>query len=67
MPFFVLNVTFISFIQSVLLYLLAAPTYAIMLASQNEKDVSGADVVFTAIQLGLVLSEFISDGQQWGK
>lgn len=66
-PFFVLNVTFISFMQSVLLYLLAVPTYAILLASQNEKDISGADIVFTAVQVALVASEFVSDQQQWGK
>lgn len=64
-PFFLLNITFISFIQSVLLFLLSAPTYAILLASQYEKEVSGADVMFTAIQLGLVLTEWFSDGQQW--
>ncbi|KAH6654347.1 hypothetical protein BKA67DRAFT_535673 [Truncatella angustata] len=64
-PFFVLNLTFISFMQSVLLFLLASPTYAIMLASQNEKDISVADLVFTAIELGLVASEWFSDQQQW--
>ncbi|KAK9425858.1 hypothetical protein SUNI508_12836 [Seiridium unicorne] len=64
-PFFILNVTFISFIQSVLLFLLAAPTYAILLASQHEQDISGADLFFTAIQLGLVATEWFSDQQQW--
>lgn len=66
-PFFILNVTFISFMQSVLLFLLSAPTYAILLASQHERDISGADLVFTIIQLGLVASEWVSDQQQWGK
>ncbi|KAI1074335.1 DUF1295-domain-containing protein [Whalleya microplaca] len=63
--FFVFNATFISFIQSVLLYLLAAPTYIILLASNFEKEVTTADFAFTAIELGLVLSEWFSDQQQW--
>jgi steroid 5-alpha reductase family enzyme len=65
--FFILNVTFISFIQSVLLFLIAAPTYAILLASQHEQEITLADMGFTALQLALVASEFISDQQQWGK
>lgn len=65
--FFLLNVTFISFIQSVLLFLIAAPTYAILLASQHEQQITLADLAFTAVQLGLVASEFVSDQQQWGK
>jgi steroid 5-alpha reductase family enzyme len=65
-PFFILNITFISFIQSVLLFLLAAPTYALLLASQHEKEISAVDIMFTATQLGLVLTEWFSDQQQWG-
>ncbi|ORY70160.1 uncharacterized protein BCR38DRAFT_333997 [Pseudomassariella vexata] len=63
--FFLFNVTFISFIQSVLLLLLATPTYAIMLAAQHEKDITAADLAFMAVQLGLVLIEWFSDQQQW--
>ncbi|KAH9898857.1 DUF1295-domain-containing protein [Xylariomycetidae sp. FL2044] len=63
--FFLFNVTFISFIQSVLLFLLAAPTYIILLSSEFEQRITPADVAFTAIQLGLILSEWISDQQQW--
>ncbi|KAI5926575.1 hypothetical protein F4810DRAFT_545012 [Camillea tinctor] len=63
--FFVFNVTFISFIQSILLFLLAAPTYVILLASEFEQGITTADLAFTAIQLGLVLSEWFSDQQQW--
>lgn len=65
--FFILNVTFISFIQSVLLFLLTSPTYTILLASRIEPSISQADIAFTAVELGLVLSEYISDGQQWGR
>ena len=35
--FFVFNITFISFIQSVLLFFLAAPTYIILVASTIEQ------------------------------
>ncbi|KAI0002818.1 DUF1295-domain-containing protein [Xylariaceae sp. FL0662B] len=63
--FFVFNVTFISFYQSVLLFFLAAPTYIILLASQFEKEATTADFAFTAIELGLILSEWFSDQQQW--
>ncbi|KAK8055467.1 Protein of unknown function (DUF1295) [Apiospora rasikravindrae] len=63
--FFIFNVTFISFIQSVLLFMLAAPTYVILLTTQHEPDLTTADVVFTSVQLLLVLSEWFSDQQQW--
>ncbi|KAH8673635.1 hypothetical protein BX600DRAFT_455838 [Xylariales sp. PMI_506] len=63
--FFILNVTFISFIQSVLLYFLAAPTYTILLASQIEQNVTPIDIAFTTVQLALVLIEWFSDQQQW--
>ncbi|KAI1659548.1 DUF1295-domain-containing protein [Daldinia decipiens] len=63
--FFLLNVTFISFIQSILLFFLAAPTYIILLSSNFEREVTAADIAFTAVQLGLILSEWFSDQQQW--
>ncbi|OTB08359.1 hypothetical protein M426DRAFT_316983 [Hypoxylon sp. CI-4A] len=63
--FFIFNITFISFIQSILLFLLAAPTYIILLASNFEQQVTAADLAFASIQLGLVLSEWFSDQQQW--
>ncbi|KAI1432933.1 DUF1295-domain-containing protein [Xylaria sp. CBS 124048] len=63
--FFIFNVTFISFIQSILLFLLAAPTYVIMLASTFEPNIGVTDLLFTGLELGLVLSEWISDQQQW--
>ncbi|KAI0024750.1 DUF1295-domain-containing protein [Xylariomycetidae sp. FL0641] len=63
--FFIFNVTFISFIQSILLFLLAAPTYIILLTSRFEQTVTAADLVFTGVQLALVTSEWFSDQQQW--
>lgn len=63
--FFVFNVTFISFIQSILLSLLAAPTYVILLTTQFEPEVTTADLAYFAIELLLILSEWFSDQQQW--
>ncbi|KAJ3942325.1 uncharacterized protein N0V96_007823 [Colletotrichum fioriniae] len=64
--FFLFNVTFISFIQSILLFAFsAAPAYSLLLASRIEPDLAASDYSFFAILAGLVLSEYISDGQQW--
>ncbi|KAI0481095.1 DUF1295-domain-containing protein [Xylariaceae sp. FL0804] len=63
--FFIFNVTFISFIQSMLLCALAAPTYIILLSSKFEPEITAADLAFAGIQLALVASEFVSDQQQW--
>ncbi|KAI1195610.1 hypothetical protein F5X97DRAFT_307821 [Nemania serpens] len=63
--FFIFNATFISFIQSILLYLLAAPTYIVLLASNIEPNIGMADLLFATAELGLVLSEWFSDQQQW--
>ncbi|KAI1402225.1 DUF1295-domain-containing protein [Hypoxylon fuscum] len=63
--FFIFNVTFISFIQSILLFALAAPTYIVLLTSNFEQEITAADIGFAAIQLGLVVSEWFSDQQQW--
>ncbi|KAI1427019.1 hypothetical protein F5Y12DRAFT_739538 [Xylaria sp. FL1777] len=63
--FSIFNATFISFIQNVLLYLLAAPTYIILLASNIEPTIGAGDIIFTITELALVLSEWFSDNQQW--
>ncbi|KAM3548808.1 hypothetical protein MY1884_009016 [Beauveria asiatica] len=63
---FLFNVTFISFFQSVLLFAFsAAPTYNILLTTRFEPEITKADWMYFYIILGLVLSEWISDGQQW--
>ncbi|PKK48567.1 hypothetical protein CI102_6267 [Trichoderma harzianum] len=63
---FIFNVTFISFIQSILLYLFSCvPAYVILLSSQFEPEVQAVDMVFAGVEILLVLSEWISDGQQW--
>jgi steroid 5-alpha reductase family enzyme len=63
--FHVFNWTFISFIQSILLFMIAAPVYTILLASTIDPDVTSADIAAAAVQLGLVLTEYIADEQQW--
>lgn len=47
--------------------MLAAPTYIILLTTQHEPDLTTADKFFTSVQLLLVVSEWFSDQQQWGK
>lgn len=64
---FIFNVTFISFFQSILLYLFSGiPAYVILLSSQFETGIQPVDLVFAGVEILLVLSEWISDGQQWG-
>jgi len=63
--FFLFNITFISFMQSVLLFALAAPTYIIMLASLVQPELSVADYLFFGTQVVLIASEWFSDQQQW--
>ena len=65
--FHVFNWTFISFIQSILLFMIAAPIYPILLAAQFEPNVTGADLGCVAVELGLILTEWFADQQQWGK
>ncbi|KAK0646595.1 hypothetical protein B0T16DRAFT_413830 [Cercophora newfieldiana] len=63
--FHVFNWTFISFMQSILLFLLAAPAYSLLLATQFEPELSSADLAFTTVELGLILTEWFADQQQW--
>ena len=65
--FHIFNWTFISFIQSVLLFLIAAPVYVVLLTTQFEPDFSGADMAYVLFELGLIGIEIIADQQQWGK
>ncbi|KAM0341945.1 hypothetical protein ACHAPQ_000249 [Fusarium lateritium] len=63
---FLFNVTFISFIQSVLLFSFSGvPAYAILVSTKFEQDVTPSDVLFFLTMVGLVYSEWVSDGQQW--
>ena len=66
--FFLLNVTFISFFQSVLLYAFALPpAYTLLLANQYERGIQLSDWLHFGAQVGLVVVEYISDGQQWSE
>ncbi len=65
--FHVFNWTFISFIQSILLFMISAPVYTILLTSTIEPNVATSDLAYLAIELGLVLIEYVADEQQWGK
>lgn len=63
---FILNATFISFIQSVLLFAFSGvPTYAILMASSFQPKITTADSFYFLIQTLLVVSEWFSDGQQY--
>ncbi|KAF7551601.1 hypothetical protein G7046_g7672 [Stylonectria norvegica] len=63
---FIFNVTFISFIQSFLLLAFSAvPAYAILLSSRFDSQITAADVAYFVVEVALVVSEFVSDGQQW--
>ncbi|KAF4983214.1 hypothetical protein FZEAL_1317 [Fusarium zealandicum] len=63
---FIFNVTFISFYQSVLLFAFSCvPAYAILLSTKFEPQVTAADVAYFAVEVALVFSEWMSDGQQW--
>ncbi|KAL3964731.1 hypothetical protein VFPBJ_03544 [Purpureocillium lilacinum] len=64
--FFLFNVTFISFIQSVLLFAFSCvPAYAILLSTRIEPNLTAADFAYFSVEVALVISEWFSDGQQW--
>lgn len=63
--FHILNLVFISFMQSVLLFSIAAPAYPMLLAIQFEPQASTADYVYLSVQLGFVALEWFADQQQW--
>lgn len=65
---FVFNVVFISFFQSILLYLFSCvPAYVILLSSKFEPGIQAVDLAFFSVEILLVFSEWISDGQQWSR
>lgn len=62
----IFNITFISFIQSALLFSFSCvPAYAILLSTKFEEDVTTADLSYFAIEVALIASEWLSDGQMW--
>lgn len=65
--FFIFNVLFISFGQSILLFLITTPAYVMVLASRLLPETSNIDIIFPRVILFLVLLEFAADQQQWSK
>ncbi|PQE13043.1 DUF1295 domain protein [Rutstroemia sp. NJR-2017a BBW] len=63
--FFVFNVAFISLAQSVLLFLVATPSYVILLAARKGVPWSLADTIFSRGLITLVVIEYFADQQQW--
>ncbi|KAI9166678.1 hypothetical protein HJFPF1_02792 [Paramyrothecium foliicola] len=63
---FIFNVTFISFYQSVLLFTFSCiPGYVILLSTQFDPTITTADIGYFAMELAILLFETISDEQQW--
>ncbi|APA10546.1 hypothetical protein sscle_06g053160 [Sclerotinia sclerotiorum 1980 UF-70] len=63
--FFVFNVTFISLAQSILLFLVATPSYVMLLAARHGAQWTTADLIFSRGLVTLVVLEYFADGQQW--
>jgi steroid 5-alpha reductase family enzyme len=73
--FFLLNVTFISLAQSLLLFAITTPTYILLLASRISSDPPTAtaplqswaldDFITCYVMVGLVLVSAVADQQQW--
>ncbi|KAF2860761.1 DUF1295-domain-containing protein [Piedraia hortae CBS 480.64] len=63
--FFLLNVVFISSLQSILLNLITAPTYQLLLVSRLEPDLSYTDAIVFCALITLLSIEYIADNQQW--
>jgi steroid 5-alpha reductase family enzyme len=65
--FFLLNVTFISFLQNVLLFLITTPAYVMLLVSRINETMALADIMFARVLMVLILLEYFADQQQWGE
>jgi len=62
---FVMNVTFISFIQSILLFLIASPAYILLLVSRVNTELTLPDIIFGSLIVTLLAIETVADHQQW--
>ncbi|KAA8568443.1 hypothetical protein EYC84_007475 [Monilinia fructicola] len=63
--FFVFNIAFISLAQSILLFLIATPSYVMLLTARYGAPWTTADLVFSRGLVTLVVLEYFADGQQW--
>jgi len=53
--------------QSILLFLLAAPVYPILLSTQFDPEIQSSDIAFVTLDIALVVWEIFADQQQWSK
>ncbi|KAK0914324.1 hypothetical protein LTR91_013587 [Friedmanniomyces endolithicus] len=63
--FFILNVLFVSSLQSVLLFSVTLPTYILLLTSRLSPTMTLLDTVFARALMVLVVVEWFADGSQW--
>ncbi|KAK5127712.1 hypothetical protein LTR08_004321 [Meristemomyces frigidus] len=61
----ILDIFFISSVQSILLFAVTTPTYLLLLTSQHSPTLTLLDTLFARALLLLVLFEYFADGQQW--
>ncbi|KAF3918778.1 hypothetical protein AA313_de0202989 [Arthrobotrys entomopaga] len=67
--FFLMNITFISFIQNILLVAITTPVYLFLIISKNfpkdEATTATADTVFSRGMMLAIILAFFADQQQW--
>ncbi|KAF2664071.1 DUF1295-domain-containing protein [Microthyrium microscopicum] len=61
----IFDLTFISFGQSVLLFMVASPAYILLLTSRIEPELTLPDIIFTSMILVSIVIETVADQQQW--
>ncbi|KAF2125691.1 DUF1295-domain-containing protein [Dothidotthia symphoricarpi CBS 119687] len=63
---FIFDITFIAFIQNILLFAITTPTYVLLLNSRiTGNELSTYDTILGRTMLVLVVIEFFADQQQW--
>ncbi|KAI6834626.1 DUF1295-domain-containing protein [Hortaea werneckii] len=62
---FILNIVFISSVQSVLLWAVTAPAYILLLSTRLSPSMQTPDYVISRAMIGLVILEFFADNQMW--
>ncbi|RKF65641.1 Uncharacterized protein OnM2_004008 [Erysiphe neolycopersici] len=63
--FTVFNITYISLAQSLLLFMITAPTYLMLVISPYTESLTAADFIFASVLIAIIVLEFIADQQQW--
>ncbi|OTA23783.1 hypothetical protein BTJ68_13941 [Hortaea werneckii EXF-2000] len=62
---FILNIVFISSVQSVLLWAVTAPAYILLLSTRLSPSMQTPDYVISRAMIALVILEFFADNQMW--